>query len=850
MADTNDTLFIARESDISTLRGHFDAAFDGDGRVVVVQAGLGGGKRALVGTVAQAIAKSDEDVLLWRGQIMEEEDGLRTVLRLYAGLYAVLHRNPLMRTKVEMILNSQMPKHTPRVQGWFQAFIEGLKKAPKPGEESFQVSLPRDNPMAGLTELVSVISARIPTFLEIQNTHGSHSVGLCALWEGLMDVCCGERSRLCLVFHTEPVDEDTKVYLPAPWMDFLERRKDDYHLLAIEPWGVEEIEAYLTGKGLEGNAAAILRVSGGKPGFVAELVDMLDEQSRLHDDLEGETLASLTPMEVDESDLEPSSDKDSEQAEQGGTAPVGKRRKATAADGPLVHHVAAMLGNVFPSTLIADMAGLERDSVDDLLDACEDLYREVQYSEPIKSWMYAFRRGIYRFGVLDSNKDEESRQRALRIAGFMERFLAPRGHEFILKTLRAYALAQEPRRAQVLKSMAITADVPDMWAMTQEYMSYFKGVEWPKPMRRTVYLNLMERLVGANAVEQAEKLFNEAIQWATDNEDRQMQAQILFAGSRLDLRRGDVYRARDRYRDSLVLFKALDNKFKVAEVYNHAAMVELQDGNPNAALEHVDKAVEVADVPMVHANAHFLRGLVDKRERKWQDAIAHFRKANEAAGTVGMGPLALEAGVHLGECLLQAREAAKAADILTRCVQIAQALRNPARERASSALLAQAQGAQKLYQAALGSAQHTLDLTRRLKAERLLAADTFNVAFFTLQLGNANEAVSLLRQAVEKANPAEQALYKEIHFHLGMALQRVGELLSAKPAFETTLEIAKQLKDNRRVMDCNAALADIAMASGQSAEARGHLKAALAIAEAGNLRQERKVLKRKLDSLK
>ena len=64
-----------------------------------------------------------------------------------------------------------------------------------------------------------------------------------------------------------------------------------------------------------------------------------------------------------------------------------------------------------------------------------------------------------------------------------------------------------------------------------------------------------------------------------------MQGWLLFSGSRMDFRRQDLYRARDRANDALTIFKAAEDKLKVAELQNHLAMIELADGKPEAALE-------------------------------------------------------------------------------------------------------------------------------------------------------------------------------------------------------------------------------------------------------------------------
>lgn len=845
MADTAENLFVARESDIQALRAHLDAARQGDGRMVVVSAPMAGGKRPLVNELVRIAAGiPDDDVLVWRTALSDEEDGLRTLVRLYASLYQVLHRAPLLKTKVEMVLNAQMPQHTQRVQAWLQTFIEGLKKSPKPGEETFQVSLPRDNPLAGLVEIIHAVASKVTVLMELQNVHQVHSVGFFAFVEALLDASRG-RSRLCAILTTEQVDDKTAAYLPAPWEDFLNRRKADFHAMELVPWGDDEVAAYLASKGLQGNVTRIREISHGMPGFVGELVDYLQAEGRLQDGLEGVTLANLTPTAVDEDELDEGEATTAGDAE----AAEGKRRKATVTDAPLVQHVAALLGHVFPSTLVADMCGFERDSVDDLLDASGDLFQEMQFNESIQSWLYSFKRGLFRFGVLELNDTDEGRARTVRVGQLMERFLAPRGYEFLVKTMRVYGEAREPRRTVLLRSMALSNDVPDMWLMAHDALKYYDDVPWSAPMRRTVFLSLLERLVLVGTVEMAEKLYDEAMAWADENDDRPMKAQVLFAGSRLDHRRQDLYRSRDRAKDALTLFKALDARYKAAEVWNHIASIELADGNGNAALDAVKAALELADAPPIVANAEFVKGLVSKRDRKYDEAIEAFRKANEVAGGAGLGPLALEAGINLGECQLMAQQPARAADVLTRCVQISQALRNPQRERIATALLAQAHAAQQHWQAAMGSAKHTLDLTKKLKLDRFLAVDTYNVGFFAFQSGSANEATSLFRQALQTATPQEPSLYKEIQFHLGLALKQVGEMREARTAFQACLEPAARVKDVRRLVEAQGEISDILVSEGDLNNARKVLKQGIASAEAANLRDLRKGLKRKLDAL-
>ncbi len=852
VAESNDKIFVARESDLLQLRELIAAARQGNGGTVVLQAPLGGGKRALVGEASRELAAVEDDVLVWRLSFTEEEDGLRTLLRLYATLYAQLHRNQLLRTKIEMVLNAQLPRHPKRVQQWFSAFIDGLKKGPKQGEESFQVGLPRDNPLLGFIEIVMGITSKVPVLLDIQNLHLCHSVGVIAMLEALM-VEARSGCQLLTILSTEPVNDSTRGYMPAPLMDMLERRSGDYTSMVLEPWGADQVGTFLASKGIDAevDVAGLLQITSGLPGFVAEIVEHLLAEDRLGENFEGKTLADLVPTAVDEDELDADDDESSAdvEAEAEAEPKAPKRRNAGIEDAAAIQHVAALLGHSFPSAIVADILGLGRDSVDDMLDACGDLFEEQQYQEQLKSWLYRFKRPFFRFGVLDGNHDEVGRQRALRVGQFMERFLAPRGHEFLLRTMRTYSEAGEQQRALFVKSMALTADRPEMWGMCHELVGNFDRIDWPDPLRRTVYMNLLERLVSGGQVEPAEKLFNEAIQWASEKEDRAMQAWVLFAGSRLDYRRQDLYRARDRAKDALTLFKGLDDKLKTGELLGHLAMIELSDGNPTAAIEQVDAAVEVAAIPPIQANAEFVRGLVARRDRKFEPAIEHFGKANALAGQAGLGPLALEAGINMGESLLFSKQAAKAADVLGRCVAIAQGLRNPVRERAAVSMLAQAQSAQKNHEAALRSAQRCLEITEQLELKQFVAVDTYNLGLFSLLSGKTNEAVALLRKAKQVMNPNDAMLAKELNFNLGGALKSIGELSASAEAFEACLGPAAQARDARKLVVARAELGDIAAQQGDKDKAKRFLQAAMEEAERAQLKEERKQIKRKLESL-
>ena len=100
MSENAPAPYVAHADDLAALKAHFNAVVAGESRAIRLSAPLGGGKRALVGEVCRdAIADTEDDVLLWRVHIREEDEGMQAVLRAYASLYAALHRSARTRRK-------------------------------------------------------------------------------------------------------------------------------------------------------------------------------------------------------------------------------------------------------------------------------------------------------------------------------------------------------------------------------------------------------------------------------------------------------------------------------------------------------------------------------------------------------------------------------------------------------------------------------------------------------------------------------------------------------------------------------------------------------------------------------
>lgn len=845
-----DTPFVARPADVAFVRENYDAAANGTGRTLLLPGLPGAGRRAILGEALKTVTAEGTDALIWRVALTDEEDGLRSVLRLYATLLGTLHRDPMLKGKVELLLGAQLPKHGKRVQGWFKGFIDTLKRsAPKANEESFQVSLPKDNPVAALVSVVTAIADRMPVVLDLQNVSANHSLSIWALVEALMSA--GASSKLLTVLHVEPINDVNRGYLPAPLLDLIDRRSEDLTTYQVAPWGPDEIATYLASKDLSGDAAALAATCQGLPGYLVELVGLEDTP-----DLSGQTLASLYPRDLDADEL----------AERPAKEGPENRRVATGADLEELAYRASLLGRAFPSGLVADIGGFDRDSVDDLLDAAGDLFSELQFSDALGTWIYQFNKAIWRQGaedhyLVDEARSEEGKTIGRQTATFLQRVLVPRSYDFVHKTARLAAQMGLGQQAAQLRSLGMSGDRPEVWAWTHDLLTLHPDAGWPDPMRRTVYMNLLSRMVEQGDVNQAERLFNECIAWAQGKEDRRMQAFVLGAGSKLDARRQDFYRARDRAGDALTIYKALEDGLQQAEMLNHLAMIELSDGNPTAAAAKVDEALQAgvidtpdgrkAVLPQVAANAEFIRGQVDRRAGKFNTASEHFRLANEIAGRAGNAALALESGLAYGECLLRNKQSPKAAEVLERVVGIARGVQQPVRERAACSLLSQAHADQRQFQDALTWGTRALELTRQLKFEKLEPMDLYNLGLFTLMLQKPVEALALLKESRSKANLVQDVMFaKELLYHLGVAASQAGDGPLAVASFTQAVGAATQAKDARKLMSSHKFLGELAASRGDTAEATAQFQKALETAESANLKEERKALRKQLDGLR
>lgn len=844
-------LFVARPEDVEALKTHWEAARGGDARFVRLQAPFGGGRRAVVNELVRELATGGDDPLIWRFAGNDQENGVQWLIRLYGSLVAQVASDVLRRGKVEMILNGQLPSQTKRVQGWFENFVSTIKESkPDPATGQMQLRIPQDNPLIGLVEIAAGISRKMPILLDLQGAYGAHTVLVAQFLETLFDETRAAGGKLLVIAHDEIPSEVSASSHPLPLLNFYERRADILHSQPIAPWGADETARLLESRGLTSDAGRIAEIASGRPGYILELIDILEERGELGADLSATTMASLVPMTVDEADLEVPEAPPAE----------GERAHATKDDAGRIVFLAALLGHVFPSALLAEMGGFDRESVDDLIDAMEDLFEEVQFSDQMGTWIYRFKRGSWREGVLAQNESDEGHQLARNVGVFMERFLVPRGFGFMVRTCRIYAEHGAHQRAAAMRAIALSNDAPDVWGMAYETIKYFDEVQWPDQIRRTVYTTLLDHLAGGGNLQAAERVHTEVTEWATEKEDRELLAWLLFNGSKLDARRQDFYRARDRARDALKLFEGLDNKPRMAEIEGHIASIELADGNPAAAVEAVDRALVLASrdgddgrkivLPGVLAQAEMVRGVVARRSGEIDKAIDHFRRANEVAGTTGLGPQALDAGLALGEALLAKRDIEKSRDVLRRLLTACRQIGALPRERAAAELLAQAEGAARNFEGALQLAQRVLQISQQLRMEHALAVDLYNVGFFHLTMNKGTEALPFFKQAEAqlKGNDTHPIL-KDLYYYSGLANLQAGHLEDARSALRRSIKPLQAAREVPKIVSALDQLAAIEHRGGNTAAAKKLLEDAIGLARDNNMKEQRKALKKRLDAI-
>ena len=242
--------YVAKESNYRELEGHWQSAKNGTGQVVKISAPLGGGKRAMVGKLCRAARSEFEDAIIARPNFSDEEAGQGALVKLYASLYGAIHSVNTLRGRIEMALTSQIPTKDPRVQKWFQSFMDGMKQSvPKAGEQQFKVVIPTDNPLVAYIEIILGISKRFPVVLDLQNIQSIHSLPVIAnLYALINEISNRQDLKLLVILQSFPI-EGNEDWISEPLQDILKLAENKMKHLSLDPWENIEVNLFLESRG-------------------------------------------------------------------------------------------------------------------------------------------------------------------------------------------------------------------------------------------------------------------------------------------------------------------------------------------------------------------------------------------------------------------------------------------------------------------------------------------------------------------------------------------------------------------------------------------------------------------------
>lgn len=843
-----DSPFIARPSDLAALEAYWAEVKGGASRFVRVVAPSGGGRRAALAETLRRVRSGGDDVILWRVSCSDAENGAQWLIRMYGSLVGAIVQDVLLRGKVEMVLNGQLPREVKRVQDWFQSFVGALKEAKPDANGQMQLRMTQDNPLIGLVEVVHAISRRIPIVLELQQPYYAASLLLTQFLEALHTEVSKD-GKVLVLLHDEPEGEIRQSTHPAPLLDLYTRRAEGFPAVVLAPWGAPEVEAYLAAQGKQGDAAALARIGQGRPALIADLIELLAADGRLGGDLSSVNLGDLAPMAVDVDELDLPE----------GPPKEGERKHVGPEEAERVAFFAALLGVNFPAALVAEMGGYEKDSVDDLLDAMGGLFEEQEYQEQMGTWIYRFAKPVLREAVLARNTSEESRDLARRVGVFFERFLAPRGLAYVQRAARIFGEFGAPRRAEGMRALALTQDDPNAWGLAYELIRWFDDVPWTDATRRTIYFTLLDNLAASGTLTAADRVHGEITDWATKAGDRDLQGWLLLNGSKLDLRRQDLYRARDRARDALSVFEGLGNGQRKAEVHAQLAAIELADGKPEEALKAAEAALAASVVeaengqkvvpPQIAAHAEMVRGAVARRTNKAAEAVEHYKRANEIAGNTGLGAIALDAGLAMGEALIASGKPDEGRDVLVRVLTTTRQLGQVGRERQAADLLIQLEASRRNFQGALQLAQRNLQISQQTRTEAALVGDLYNVAFFHLAQNQGPQALPFFQQAEAALKGATHPIQRDLYYHAGLSALQAQKTDVARTYLEKALPLSRASRDARKTVTTLDALAALVARAGEKEAARAYLTEAVGICDQAELKDEKRTLAKRLESL-
>jgi len=790
---------VGREEQLEQLIGLLPKEGDGP-RTALLVGDEGSGRRRLVTELGRQL----DGQLLLRWSLQPADDGVAVMLRLHGGLASSLSRAGTLGSQRAAAVRREPPSDS-AVAAWLEAFLSQLESGERDGQGGLQLRIPAENPYRGLLHLLLRLTAQTPTVLEFHQVNAACSPSFWAWFSALYRSVSERELPVLWILSSSPSPYADDPDDPAPTpsrllLELLTERVDaTLELPALHETSIRELldGAYRPHQFDEDLAGHLEVLTGGNPRRLTDLLDLLEsEEIVVWDDPGGYELTRPTDQ-VTVADVLPGLALPAAgDAAEGPTDPAEREELARS-----VLRVAALEGERFTAGAVAQTLGVDRDVVDDLLDEMPGMVTEVTHHEGVDSWIYRFERRLYRDHFLrEALEARGKQQRALpgRMARVLLDGFVPGGYAYIPVAARLLSESGQRRRARNLLSLAMGSDRLDLSRFAMELLER-DGSEGVAPgLLRLVHAEPAEKAVTGARPEVAEEMLGRLQRWADANDDPSLQNYAELLRSRLALRAQRLDDAVVYAEKALAGFRAVGDSVRAGETLNHLAICALHGRDPAKAREYVGLATRESNIPPVKAYSLFIRGLLGKGQRKLSAAAESFGEAARVAGEAGNPVLGIEARINQGESLVLLGRPQSARAPLRQARDTARALRALHLARASTALLSQAEAAAGDPSTAFELAQDTLELTRQVGMEHLLAADLYHCGLFAVTAGKGQQALPFFVEARERANEAEHGLLKEIEFHLGQMYMVSGDLAAADTALASSLDHARLAGDRSR----------------------------------------------------
>ncbi len=845
MSDPTTTPLFGRDEQLDQLLELLPAA-QGAPQTALLVGDPGSGRGALVAKLQEQAG----DRLFLRWRFVSVDDGVACLLRLTAGCAGTLSRGGEVAREAASRLRSGLAEDDDeRRSAWIGAFLDSVEGAKRTADGGIQLQLPKDNPYWGLLEFLLALAGTVPVTFEMQQINAVTSPAFWTWFAALRREVARRDLPVLWVFSMidSPFGEAADDPLPTPSGLVLRALSGAVDAtVELPPLTTAEVAAWLEERyqphRFPDEMAGILTdQTGGNLALLEDLVGLLEaEEIVVWDEAEGFQLQG-SPEQLHLDELVPPA------VPEGGEddGDVDPQERADLAR--TVLEVGALEGPVFTAGVIADTLGVDRDTVDDILDELPALVEEGKFQQAVQSWSYRFVRPVFREHFLRGEGSKKPSPHARKMArALLDRFV-PASPAYIPLAASLFGQIGQERQARNLLALAMGTDRLDLSRAAQEIVAKHGREGLPANLLRLLYAEPAERAVNGAQAPLAGELIGALERWAEESSDASLTGYSQLLRSRLAMRERDLEAAADHAEKALESFG--DDPVRRGETLNQLAMLAIHRRDPKAARSYVDQASKASTIPPVKATSLFVRGILRRGERKASSAADSFGEAARLAMTAGNPLLSLEARLNQGEMMMMAGRGKTALDPLRQARELAAAMRVKPLERSATTLLAQAEAANGDPKEAFDLARDALALGQELGMAAYLAADHYHCGVFGLAAGDAAAGRKHLDQAVQSLQDPDSPLAKEIHFHLGQLQLVEGTLGDARDSLTRSRELAQKGNDPTRAARALQALGMVAEKGGDLDGARALYREAMAEMTTPALQKEREAIRRHLEEM-